>query len=226
MSDRLAPCRYLRQNTFSENHDRLTGLVEQTQGESMKTLALRLIVSPLLLTLLVGAAAAQRLQVDHLETLFPKAVETIDVTIDSALIRLSSKFLNNNKPEEAAIREIIQALQGIYVKGVEFDKDGEYTEHDLESIRTQLRQPGWERIVGVRSKRDGENVEVHLMMNGDLITGVGVLVWAPKQLFVVNVVGPIDPEKIGQLRGRFGLPDMDFDFSGVGARKYRKNEKN
>lgn len=191
----------------------------------MKTLALRLAVGILFVSVCgVLPAAAQRIQTDQLEGLFPKAVETVDVTIDGSLIRMAAKFLHNNKPDEAAIRELVSALQGIYVKGVEFDNDGEYTENDLAGLRSQLTQPGWEKIVGVRSKRERENVEVYLMMNNDVITGIGALVWAPRRLYVINVVGPIDPEKIGQLRGRFGIPDIDFDFSGVGVRHYRKNK--
>ncbi len=169
-----------------------------------------------LLCLSAVPAAAQnaRLQVDSLDRLFPNAVETIDVNLEGSLLQIASKFLSN-KPEEAAIKEIVSALKGIYVKGVEFDQAGSINDSDVESLRTQLRSPGWERIVGVRSKRDGENVEVYMMLEGSVISGVGVLVFDPKQLLVVNVVGPIDPEKIGQLRGHFGLPkDFDFDFGG------------
>lgn len=168
----------------------------------------------LTLGLMAGTASAQnaRLQVDSLDKLFPNAVETVDVNLEGSLLQIASKFLSN-KPEEAAIKELVSALKGIYVKGVEFDKEGLINESDVEVIRTQLKAPGWERIVGVRSKRDGENAEVYLMLEGGIISGIGVLVFDPKQLFVVNVVGPIDPEKIGQLRGHFGVPkDLDFDF--------------
>lgn len=177
------------------------------------------------LCLLASPAAAQnaRLQIDHLDRLFPKAVETIDVSLEGSLLQVASKFLSNKKADEAAIREMIGALKGVYVKGVEFDKEGEFTEADVEPVRNQLRAPGWERIVGVRSKKEGENVEVYLMLENGLISGVGVLVIDPKQLFVVNVVGPIDPEKIGQLRGAFGIPDsLDLDWGG--AKKTRKSE--
>ncbi len=177
------------------------------------------------LCLLASPAAAQnaRLQIDHLDKLFPKAVETIDVSLEGSMLQVASKFLSNQKADEAAIREMIGALKGVYVKGVEFDQEGAFSEADVETVRNQLRAPGWERIVGVRSKKEGENVEVYLMLENGLISGVGVLVIDPKQLFVVNVVGPIDPEKIGQLRGSFGIPDsLDLDWGG--AKKTRKSD--
>jgi hypothetical protein len=191
----------------------------------MKPIMFRL-VSVTLLALVCAAAPVYaqnaRLQNDHIDRLFPQAAETIDVRIDSGLLLIASKFLRSDKAEEAAVKEIVQGLKGVYVKGVEFDKEGAYAEYDIEAVRQQLAAPGWDRIVGVRSKRDGDNVEVFLMINNDaVIEGVGVLIANPKQIMVVNVVGPIDPEKINNLRGQFGIPkDFALDFAGV--KKTRK----
>lgn len=191
----------------------------------MNKLAFKFQLTIALVALCSVAAFAQnaRIQMDHLDKLFPKAVETIDVTVDSNLLKLASKFLKTDKADEAAAREIVAMLKGVYVKGVEFDKEGEFSEADIDAVRKQLAGPGWDRIVGVRSKRNGDNVEVYLMHNNGIIDGVGVLIFEPKQLMVVNVVGQIDPEKVTQLRGQFGIPkDFDLDFSG--ARKTRKND--
>src|SRR5215467_16162554 len=186
----------------------------------MKLTMLRLI-SIALLAAVCGAAPVHaqnaRLQIDHLDKLFPKAVETVDVRVDGSLLLMASKFLRSDKADEAAVKEIVKSLKGVYVKGVEFDKEGEYAESDVESVRQQLAAPGWDRIVGVRSKREGENVEVFMMINNDaVIEGIGVLVADPKQIMVVNVVGRVDPEKINNLRGQFGIPkDFALDFGGV-----------
>jgi hypothetical protein len=193
----------------------------------MRPITFRLISLALLAALCIAAPAyAQnaRLQIDHLDRLFPKAVETIDVRVEASLLLIASKFLRSDKADEAAVKDLIQALKGVYVKGVEFDKEGEFSEADVEAIRQQLSAPGWDRIVGVRSRRDGQNVEVFLMINNDaVIDGVGVLISEPKQILVVNVVGPIDPEKINQLRGQFGIP-KDFDLDFAGAKRTRKGD--
>lgn len=193
----------------------------------MKPIMLRFISTALLASVCMAVPAyAQnaRLQIDHLDRLFPKAVETIDVRVDGSLLLMASKFLRNDKADEAAVKEIMQALKGVYVKGVEFDREGEYNEADIEAIRQQLSAPGWDRIVGVRSKRDGENVEVFLMINNNaVIEGIGVLISEPKQIMVVNVVGPLDPEKINNLRGQFGIPkDFALDFGG--AKRTRRGD--
>ena len=128
----------------------------------MKPIMLRL-VSIALLALVCAAAPAYaqnaRLQIDHLDRLFPEAVETVDVRVDGALLLMASKFLRSDKEDEAAVKEIVKDLKGVYVKSVEFDKEGGYAESDVEAVRQQLAAPGWDRIVGVRSKREGENVE-------------------------------------------------------------------
>jgi len=170
----------------------------------------------------VSPVSAQnaKLQIDYLDRLFPNAVQTVDVRVEGPLLLIAAKFLKDDNADEALAKELLSALKGVYVKGVEFEKEGEINEADIEVVRTQLRAPGWDRIVGVRSKREGESVEVYLMIEGSVIAGVSVIVFDPKQLYVVNVVGPLDPEKISQLRGRFGIPkNMDFDWSRVDRRK-------
>jgi hypothetical protein len=193
----------------------------------MKPFATKLILFALLICANVAARAQDpaRLQMDHLDRLFPRAVETIDVTVDSGLLRLASKFLQDGKADQAAVKEILAMIKGVYVKGVEFENTGEFTEQDVTALRQQLQTPGWSRIVGVRSKRDGENVEV-FMHNGDVIHGIGVLINDPRKLMVVNVVGPLDPEKISQLVGRFGIPHIDLDWSNVGTRTKRQGDTN
>lgn len=65
-----------------------------------------------------------------------------------------------------------------------------------------------------------------MMHNGDVIQGIGVLLSDPKKLMVVNVVGPLDPEKISQLVGRFGIPNIDFDWTGVAVKTNRRGASN
>lgn len=191
----------------------------------------RSLVMPLLAVALLCAATATgsaqpaRLQTNSLDHLLPRASETVDVTLDGGLLQMAARFLNANKPDEAKIREILQGLQGVYVKSLEFGQENEYSAADVEAIRGQMNTSGWSKIATVRSQRNGGNVDVHLMLDGGIIQGIAVLVADPRRLTVVNVVGPIDPEKIselGLLEGRFGIPRMDFDWA-VTRRTNRNN---
>ncbi|MCI0523969.1 MAG: DUF4252 domain-containing protein [Acidobacteria bacterium] len=173
----------------------------------------RVVVLILLSAFYAATAQAQeaKLQIDHLNKLADKAAEVIEVTLDERLLQLAAKFLSNQNPTEAKVKEIVSGLKGVYVRVFEFEKPGEYSLGDIESIRSQLRSPGWQKIVGVYSKRGGDNVDVHLKMQGDSILGLAIIAADPKQLTVVNVVGPIDLEKLRELEGQFGIPRLDLE---------------
>jgi Domain of unknown function (DUF4252) len=176
----------------------------------------RMIVLILLTAFCAATALAQdaKLQIDQLNKLADKAAEVVDVTLDERSLRLAAKFLSTNNPAEATVKEIVSGLKGVYVRVFEFDKPGEYSSSDLEGIRSQLRQPGWSKIVGVTSRREGSNVDVHLKYQGDNIIGLAIVAADPKELTIVNVIGPIDLEKIRQLEGQFGIPKFELGEGG------------
>jgi hypothetical protein len=167
-----------------------------------------------LLALAAPPAQAQdaRLQINHLDKFNSTATELIDVTVDQNLLQLAAKFLKPERsPDEAKIKELISNLKGVFVKRFAFDQPDGFTESDVEPIRSQLRAPGWSRIVGVRSRKNREiNVDVYIMTEGSIIKGFAALVVEPRALTVVNIVGPIDLDKLTQLEGRFGIPKLDL----------------
>jgi len=178
--------------------------------------AIRVIVLAALAAACGATALAQdaKLQIDDLDKLADKAAEVVEVKLDERSLRLAAKFLSQNNPDEAKVREIVTGLKGIYVRVFEFDKPGAYSPGDLESLRAQLRQPGWDKIVGVSSRREGSNVDVHLKYEGDVIIGLAIVAADPKELTVVNIVGVIDLEKVRQLEGQFGIPKLDLGEGG------------
>ena len=176
-------------------------------------------LAAVLLLAIAANAQAQggRLEMGQLDLLAAKASQTVDVNIDERLMRLALPFLKGNDPDEAKVREVINGLKGIYVKSFEFEHEGEYSPSDIEGIRAQLRNPAWSRIVNVSSKKEG-NVEVYLMTVGARIEGLAVLATDPKEVTVVNIIGPVDLEKLSQLEGNFGVPEL-----GIEAPKKSKN---
>ena len=161
------------------------------------------------------SAQQGKLNIDHLEKLASRASQTVDVTVDQKLLTLAWKFLREERsPDEKLVKDIVKDLKGVFVKRFVFEKENEYTEADVETIRSQLNAPAWTKIVGVRSKREGMNVDVHIMTEESLIRGLAVLIAEPKALTVVNIVGPLDVEKLSQLGGKFGIPILDLEQMG------------
>ena len=155
--------------------------------------------------------AAQEFKIPaSLDRLMDKASEVVDVTLDSATLQLASRFLSDKDADEARVKRLVAGLKGIYVKSFEFEKTGEYEESDVIALRSQLKGPGWARIVGVRSKKGGDNADVFIGSEGGQVTGLVVIAAEPKQLTVVSIVGSIKPEDLRDLGGNFGIPRMEI----------------
>jgi hypothetical protein len=184
----------------------------------------KLKTSLLVLSLLVALpflvqAQDSRLQLSGLDHLAAKANQTVDVNIDERLMKLAAKVFNEKDVDEQQVKKLVEGLKGIYVKSFEFDNAGEYSPADVETIRTQLHGPNWTRLVNVTSKKEG-NVEVYLLFNGDQVGGLAVLYFEEKELTVVNIVGPVDLDKLAKLEGQFGVPEL-----GIEKTKKNNNEK-
>lgn len=169
----------------------------------------------LLVVLVFGLAAAPasaqsklNLDIPGLAGLSDRASEIVDVTLDASMLRLASRFLSNHDSDEDAVRQILQGLKGVYVRSYEFDREGQYDRSVLDRVRSQLG-PNWKKIVNVRS-RNAENVEVFTELTGEIVTGLVVICAEPRELTIVNIVGPVDLDKLSKIEGQFGIPRMSI----------------
>jgi uncharacterized protein DUF4252 len=180
--------------------------------KSLYLTPLKLIAVAVLLVFGAVTAMAQdpKIQTSQLDSLTARASQTVDVNIDERVMRMTAGFLSSKDPDEAKVKQLINGLKGIYVRTFEFEKEGEYSQADLESIRTQLRNPAWNKIVNISSKKDG-SLEVYLMSSENKISGLALLATDPKEITVVNIVGPVDLEKLTQLEGHFGVPELGIE---------------
>jgi hypothetical protein len=159
------------------------------------------------LTIPVWAAGEIKFPV-NLDRLAAHATESVDVTLDSSMLRLASGFLSKDDPDQAQVKKLVSKLKGVYVRSFEFDKQGQYSMGDVDAIRSQLKGPEWSRIVGVKSLH-GENTEVYLKKDGEQVGGLVVLAIEPKELTIVDIDGAIDPEELSELGGHMGIPKFD-----------------
>jgi hypothetical protein len=183
-----------------------------------------LLIALLFVTVTSSVARAQdsRIQMGSLDHLAAKASQTVDVNIDERLMRLAAKLFSDHDADEREVKKLVAGLKGIYVKSFEFDVDGQFSAVDVESIRTQLRGPGWSRLVNVASRKEG-SLEVYLLLNGETIGGLAVLHTDNRELTVVNIVGPVDLEKLTKLEGQFGVPELGIE--GPKAKTKNDDEK-
>jgi uncharacterized protein DUF4252 len=155
-----------------------------------------------------AAAPPGPLKLPNFDALSGKARQSVAVTLDSTLLSLAAGFLDPARPDDAAAKEIIRGLTGIYVRSYSFDSDFVYPRGDVEALRKQLSTPGWQHVVEVRNKGDQENVDVYVSVEQGRANGLVVIASAPREFTIVNIVGAVDLQKLQRLGGRFGIPKL------------------
>jgi hypothetical protein len=181
---------------------------------------------PLLFALLAPALAcaapSPKLVIPEFAALAQKASESVTITLDPALLAMAGRFLDGNDPQDAATKEVIKGLRGIYVRSYTFDKDSAYQQADIDAVRSQLTAPGWNRLVETRSRKTRANVDIYIMIDNNQAVGLALIASEPRQFTIVNIVGAIDLDKLRKLEGQFGVPKLDIDLSKTPAQGTQK----
>jgi len=160
---------------------------------------------------IIGAAAltltlssnvlAQSFQIpDRIEQLAPKARESVNITLDGPLLQLASQFMGANEQE---VKQLVSNLKAVHVRSFEFDREGQFSDADVESVRVQLRT-GWSRIIDTRE--EGEHVEIYVKRDKEQLGGVVILSAERRELAIVHIDGPINLKQLSLLGGHLGIP--------------------
>jgi hypothetical protein len=176
----------------------------------------------LLAPALAWAAPNPKLVIPEFAGLAQKASESVTITLDPALLAMAGRFLDGNDPQDAATKEIIKGLRGIYVRSYTFDKDSAYQQADIDAVRAQLSAPGWNRLVQTQSRKTRANVDIYIMIDNNQAVGLALIASEPRQFTIVNIIGAIDLDKLHKLEGQFGVPKLDIDLSKTPAQGAQK----
>jgi hypothetical protein len=131
---------------------------------------------------LSAPARAQGLDI-NLDTVAAKAKEKAEVTLEGSLLTQALQTAPANVKSAAA------NVSRVVFRHYEFDKTGQYSDADLESVHKQASN--WPRVLNV--KEEHESVEIYMLasQNGKP-AGFLLIAAEPKELTVVHVVGSID----------------------------------
>jgi hypothetical protein len=165
----------------------------------------------LLLVRAAVAAPEAPLKLPSFAGLASQASHSVNVTLDSNLLGLAAGFLDPSDPRDAAARELIGGLKGIYVRSYQFDGDFAYPGAEVDSLRQQLGSGGWQQIVSVRGRKDEGNVDVYISLERGKANGLAIIASAPREFTIVNIVGSIDLQKLRRLQGKFGIPNLPLE---------------
>jgi len=156
-------------------------------------------------------AADGQLKLPNFESLADKASESVSITLDPALLGLATRFLDPADPEDAAAKEAIRGIKGIYVRSYKFDEDFAYPRSDVELVRKQLGAPGWQQLVQVRSRKEQQKVDIYILVEQERANGLAIIASQPREFTIVNIVGSVDMRKLHELEGQFGIPKLELE---------------
>ena len=130
---------------------------------------------------------------------FPEPAEVnSELNLKGKLIRLVAK---------EATTELLEVLRGVYVHGYHHDNVdlGEVNRY----YQNKLRKEGWDIIAKI--KEADEIVEVCVLFDQDIVNGTFIMVEGNEETMLVNIVGRINPERIGELLDSFDLDDLGIN---------------
>jgi hypothetical protein len=160
------------------------------------------------LSTLAYAAPADVGSVD-IGQLMPSAKgEFVEVNLSSGMLKFAAKLASRHDPEAA---ELVGNLKSIRVNVVGMDDSNRATTIEkIEAVRRKLEAQGWTKMVTVREKDDGDNVNVHVMQHGEeAIDGLVVTVIDHKgEAVFVNIVGNINADQIAKIADKFDIDPL------------------
>lgn len=181
----------------------------------MRLRTLMLTCALLALPALAAAAEPGRLQLPDFSALSKRATDAVDISLGPSLLQLAGGVIGDNGDANgAAVNDLIKGIKGIYVRSYTFARPGEYSAADVKALRAQLLAPGWIPVVSTHDIKQGETVDIYLLRNGDHTDGVAIIAAEPRELTVVNIVGPIDLARLARLQGQFGVPRVGITMNG------------
>lgn len=165
------------------------------------TLSLALIAS-------VQATEAEAGAID-IGQLMPSAKgQFVEINLSPTMLKFAARIAARQEPEAA---ELIRNLKSIRVSVIGLDDTNRTgTIEQIESVRRKLEAQGWTKMVTVREKNDGDNVDIHVKQQGEeSIDGLVVTVIDRKgEAVFVNIVGNIKADQLAQIAEKFDIEPL------------------
>jgi hypothetical protein len=169
----------------------------------------------LIVALLLGAASlatTASAQTEQLpapppieKELAARATNATEVTLGKNMLGFAAKVMNGKDKDDAATRQLIEGLDGIYGRDYEFDKEGQFSTDEIEMLRKYFETSEWTPMVHERDRKNNESTDVMVKVVNGESHGVFILDVEPRELTIVLILGPIHMEDLGKLKGMAGL---------------------
>lgn len=137
--------------------------------------------------------------------------EFVEINLKPGLLKFAARIVAQDEPAAA---DLLRNVRHVRVKVVGLDDSNhDATVSRIEEIRRVLETQGWEKIVTVRAdqKHNQDDVAIFLKSTSEeAIDGIVVTVIGHDgEAVLVNVVGKIKPEQIGELARHLNITPLE-----------------
>ncbi len=124
----------------------------------------------------------------------------VEINLSAGLMKLIGSFANSEDPE---IGDILSKLESIKVRVYNLNGEVSKASSTIDQVSSELKADNWETLVTVNNNEENQKVRVFSKSTSNVIDGVVVMVVSPEkdggEAVFINIVGEIDPEKIGKV---------------------------
>lgn len=166
----------------------------------MKNLKLFLALSFVALLLTTPTYAIAKGQIDFADLSAHYGDPKVEVNLSAGLMKLVGRFADSDDPE---VGEILSSLESIKVRVYNLNGEVEKASSTIDRVSGELKADNWETLVTVNNNEENQKVRIFSKSTNNVIDGVVVMVVSPEEdggeAVFINIVGEIDPEKIGKV---------------------------
>jgi len=132
----------------------------------------------------------------------------VEINLSPAMLKFAARIAAKQEPETA---DLIRNLKSIRVNVVGLDDTNRAsTLEKIEAVRAKLETQGWTKMVTVREKEGGDNVDIHVKQRGEeAIDGLVITVIDRKgEAVFVNIVGNINADQIAAVAEKLDIEPL------------------
>ncbi|MGP8268839.1 MAG: DUF4252 domain-containing protein [Terracidiphilus sp.] len=129
-----------------------------------------------------------------------RASSVDEVTLDKSMLAFATNFMNG-KDKDGATRQLVEGLDGIYVRDYKFDKEGKFTAEQVEQLRKYFETNEWSPLARDRDTKTGKSSDVMVKLVNGKSGGLFILDVEPKEISIVLILGPIHMQDLGEVLG-------------------------
>jgi hypothetical protein len=154
------------------------------------------------------AAQDAKLKLPDFSSLAGKATESVNISLDPWLLRVAAASMDDKDADSAATKKLMSAIKSIEIRSFQFATDFAYSTADIDAVRQQMAAPGWSQLMQVHNRKNGENVDMYILVENDRTRGFALIASAPREFTIINIVGSIGAEDLPRLENHLHLPKV------------------